>query len=472
MTPDPRLEAELRALAASLRRSADFADRVTSRVAELPAPRRRWFVAPVLVGVGCFGAVALFGAAAVALYLSARAPNPRPGPEPVLPEVVKGTDDPGAVPGPTPAFSLTPLAYEKSKWGFIDRTGAVVVPARYSRVDDFSGGLAPVKVGGTHAAGGKWGFIDRTGKEVIPPQFDWARPFREGLAAVQVGGRWGFVDTAGKLVIPPRFEAVERFYEERAAVQEGGRWGFIGPDGAYRIPPRFAGASVFSEGLAAVREPLPPGAKEEERAPWKYIDRTGAVAFEIGPEYDYAGSFHEERAGVNRGGAWGFIDRTGKLVVEPRYDSVEGFDGGRARVSVRRSVKVRGVLRTAGTLSGYIAADGTMLGPLVPDYDEGIEIDPATGALSAVDLDDNLEPVRKFTIDFGRLRSQDGLYRVSAPRQRDKITYHTFGFVDRQGRVVIAPTLEDAGTFREGLAPFATGLDWGAVAAALRGRAN
>jgi hypothetical protein len=379
-------------------------------------------------------------------------------------------DDPA--PPPTPAFSLSQLAYVHSRWGFIDRTGAMVVPARYTRVGEFSGGLAPVKVGGDHYAGGKWGFVDRTGKLVIPPQFDWARPFREGLAAVQLGDKWGFVDATGQVVIPPRFEAVERFSEGLAAVQAGGRWGFVGPDGAFRFPPRFDWASGFSEGLAAVREPLPLGAKEGERAPWKYIDRTGAVAFEIGPEYDHVGSFSEERATVNRGGAWGVIDTTGRLVVEPRFDNIEPFDGGRARVSVRRSVKVRGVLRTAGTMSGYIAADGTVLGSLVPDYDEGIEIDPATGALSAVELDDNLEPVRKPVIDFTRLRPQDGLYRVTAPRRQGVVSYHTVGFVDRQGRVVIPPTLEDVGTFHEGLAAFATGLDWAAVAAAVRNRGN
>jgi hypothetical protein len=370
----------------------------------------------------------------------------------------KADDATPAPPAPTPAYSLTPVVYENSKWGFIDTAGKVVIPARYSRVDGFSEGLAPVKVGGTHAAGGLWGFVDRTGKEVIPPQFEWARPFRGGLAPVQAGDKWGFVDPAGKLVVLPRFESVERFSEGLAAVREGGLWGFIGPDGKYLIRPQYGVAKGFSDGLAAVHLPAQGGP-----SPWRYIDRTGRPVFDLAPEFDYAGAFAEERAAVARNGQWGLIDRTGRVIVEPRYSYVGGFEGGRARVSVRRSIKVNGVVRTAGTKSGYIAADGTELGPLLPDYDEGVEIDPATGRLSAVELNDQLEPVRVTAIDFARLRPRAGLYRVSAPKMVEKVTAHTVGFVDRAGKVVIPPTLEDAGEFAEGLAPFAVGLDWAAL---------
>ena len=31
-------------------------------------------------------------------------------------------------------------------------------------------------------------------------------------------------------------------------------------------------------------------------------------------------------------GRWGFIDKTGKMVINPQFDEVESFSGGRARV--------------------------------------------------------------------------------------------------------------------------------------------
>ncbi len=56
---------------------------------------------------------------------------------------------------------------------------------------------------------GKYGYIDRTGRVVIPPQFVDAGNFSEGLAGVQLskeGHKHGYIDTSGKMVIPPQFE--------------------------------------------------------------------------------------------------------------------------------------------------------------------------------------------------------------------------------------------------------------------------
>src|SRR5438445_13333722 len=41
---------------------------------------------------------------------------------------------------------------------------------------------------------GKFGYIDKTGKVVIPLTYDEAYDFREGLARVEINGKTGFVD--------------------------------------------------------------------------------------------------------------------------------------------------------------------------------------------------------------------------------------------------------------------------------------
>jgi hypothetical protein len=43
---------------------------------------------------------------------------------------------------------------------------------------------------------GKYGFIDRTGNLVIAPRFENAGGFFAGRALVQLGGKWGYIDTA------------------------------------------------------------------------------------------------------------------------------------------------------------------------------------------------------------------------------------------------------------------------------------
>src|SRR3954462_5505365 len=68
-----------------------------------------------------------------------------------------------------------------------------------------SGGLHPVMVNG------KYGYIDRSGKVVVTPQFDRAGDFSDSLAAVSIGGKWGYMERSGKLAITPQFDLADRF---------------------------------------------------------------------------------------------------------------------------------------------------------------------------------------------------------------------------------------------------------------------
>jgi hypothetical protein len=52
-----------------------------------------------------------------------------------------------------------------------------------------------------------WGYIDKSGDIVIGPRFESAGEFRNGLAEIGVdfvhGGRWGYIDRTGKYVWYP-----------------------------------------------------------------------------------------------------------------------------------------------------------------------------------------------------------------------------------------------------------------------------
>ena len=102
----------------------------------------------------------------------------------------------------------------------------------------------------------KYGFIDKSGKVVIEPQFDGASNFSEGFAQVEKDDKWGFIDKNGKVVIEPQFDWVSYFSEGwvsyfsvgLARVQKdrkyGFKYGFIDKSGNDVEP--------FSEGLASV----------------------------------------------------------------------------------------------------------------------------------------------------------------------------------------------------------------------------
>lgn len=49
---------------------------------------------------------------------------------------------------------------------------------------------------------GKFGFIDKTGKLVIPNIYTFANDFNEGLSQVSKNLKKGYIDNTGKIVIP------------------------------------------------------------------------------------------------------------------------------------------------------------------------------------------------------------------------------------------------------------------------------
>jgi WG containing repeat/IPT/TIG domain len=155
-------------------------------------------------------------------------------------------------------------------FGYMNKAGRFVIPARYKIALHFSGGLAAVGLGGY--PNGTMGYINQTGKVVIDFKFADAENFSEGLAAVELSGKYGYIDTSGKVVIEPKFDMAKTFSGGLAAVRVGGKWGFIDKLGNMRIAPQFKFAFTnyadFSQGLALV---------ELSSGVYAYIDKKGRI---------------------------------------------------------------------------------------------------------------------------------------------------------------------------------------------------
>src|SRR5207302_7759822 len=100
------------------------------------------------------------------------------------------------------------------KYGYMDRSGKLVLKAEYTGGSRFSEGRAAVQL----QKGGKVGYIDESGQLVIPLQFDFAEPFSEGLAAVYKDHVWGYVDKSGEIKISPQYSLADQFSEGLAYV--------------------------------------------------------------------------------------------------------------------------------------------------------------------------------------------------------------------------------------------------------------
>ncbi len=144
---------------------------------------------------------------------------------------------------------------ETNPKGYIDQTGNFLIKPEIAGLSgDLSEGLIPIEVGGRSEktgermykhVSGKWGYVDKTGKIIIEPKFDDADEFSEGLANVTIGKKYGYIDKSGKIVITPQFEFSSNSYrcayfsEGLACLERDGKIGFIDKTGKVVIEPQF-----------------------------------------------------------------------------------------------------------------------------------------------------------------------------------------------------------------------------------------
>lgn len=225
--------------------------------------------------------------------------------------------------GYDPAF----LEYkdENDKYGYINRTGDIVIPCQWKYVHGFRDGLAIVV-----NEEEKKGYIDTKGNIVSPCQWEDIVIFREGMSPVKDGnGKWGAIDKEGKLVIPCIWNGMTSFgdgmtcvskeisidvYEERSSMFNGGRWvkkteirhGYIDKTGKEVLPFVWKSAMMFSEGLGAVKD---------DNGKWGFIDKKGQVVIPCQWKDTY--TFTNGTASVkDENDVWHKIDKTGKIVKQ------------------------------------------------------------------------------------------------------------------------------------------------------------
>lgn len=134
--------------------------------------------------------------------------------------------------------------------GYIDNTGAIIIPPQFKDLEDFSEGLAHVE---TNC--GDYVFINTVGEVSVKFDFDYESDqpfFSEGLVALKIDGKFGFADKIGEIVIEPQFSEVHEFSDGLASARIGEKWGFVDKTGKWVIEPRVWRPFGFTEGLAPV----------------------------------------------------------------------------------------------------------------------------------------------------------------------------------------------------------------------------
>lgn len=310
---------------------------------------------------------------------------------------------------PSPDDRLYPVSIN-GRWGHMNQHGALVVYPRFDWTDYSYQGFSRV------VTDGRTGFIVGSGDWRIAPRYVYADRFVQGYAVVGDGEHFGYIDRSGDPLVPMRLDGALRFSDGLAAVRVDGRVGFINVKGEAAIRPQFALARSFHDGLAMVRF------FDRDGSPGRlgYIDKTGeAVFIDRAGRFAELGGFEDGMARARVGERWGYIDRTFRFSIKPRFDDARDFAGGMA------AVKVRGRW-------GYVNKTGELV--IEPRFDAAYDFDQTlamvvidgrfgyvgrTGRLEVPPRFDWAEP---FFRDYARVSWGDG-----------------FGYIDVAGNVIWDP---------------------------------
>ncbi len=328
---------------------------------------------------------------------------------------------------------------QAGKFGFVDRTGKIVIPLQFDGASEFHEGLALV------TAKGKKLFIDTTGRVVIKPDFDIVDDFSEGLAAVNIGqkripniglisdpGKWGYIDKTGKLAIPLQFTHAEDFREGLAAVTDGDRGGFIDHTGKILFNVPLDVTLGFHEGVAGVL--------------WKgtvsYYDRTGRkipISSDYGPK---SNSFSEGLVPIEIKGKWGFSDKAGQLVIAAQFEDADNFSDGLAPVKIKGEVvwcprDADGNRSGSMMLWGYIDKTGKLV--ISAQFESAAPFSEGLAVIHHCD--------QAFFIDKTGKTAVSGSFRYASSFSGGLARIETmtkdgllFGYVDQTGKIVWGPT--------------------------------
>ena len=223
------------------------------------------------------------------------------------------------------SFSQTQLIpfkpVKSSFWGFVDTKGAIVIPAIYSKFQDFSEGYASVM-----DAKGKYLIIDASGKplEVAFEKFEIPSivginldRFKDGLMNVIVSKKFATINTKGKIVHEAIYDKISEYVNGFAIGNIGEVFYLLYADGTKKqLAEPMIEVRDFKEGFAPYRA---------KNGQFGFIDSKGDIV--IKATFESVGYFVD-------GIAWaktmeksvGFIDTKGTWVIQPNYLAAKEFD--------------------------------------------------------------------------------------------------------------------------------------------------
>lgn len=242
---------------------------------------------------------------------------------------------------------------DEGLWGFANVDGDNQVSCKYQKVGVFSGGVAPVvdadgnayyidskgnkkfvilnvenvtelgvMINGIYALynGTSWGFYNKD-YEYLFGGYDETSALGNGYAAARIGNQWQLIDATGTAITDDTFDSVVQdektvvYRNDRFFVEKNAQYYMMDTSGNCINQTAYQNADLFNNATyAAVMI----------NGLWGFVDKDGKIVIE--PQYQEAKSFSNGLAAVKINGKWGYIDESGELVIEASFEDANDFN--------------------------------------------------------------------------------------------------------------------------------------------------
>lgn len=209
------------------------------------------------------------------------------------------------------------------KWGFMDKSGKLVIKADYDRVYGFSCGWALVVDGNDKT------YIDKNGKSGKVPDTDtYYTYFYHDRISFKDGDLYGKWDNNFVEVIPADYKKIGMTADNGYCYysEDGKQYGFLDKNGKVVVEEEFDYCATFDDGICVV------GELKSDEMRYGIINEKGVYTYET--QKDGLINLGEGRVAFYKASKekYGIIDKNGNEILGATYDDIEPFSCGLAMV--------------------------------------------------------------------------------------------------------------------------------------------
>lgn len=222
-----------------------------------------------------------------------------------------------------PCVSGLYVVENSEMWGYIDETGDSKTGFDYK----FASQLGEE---GIHILCGEKNIIEDSnnivrGKLTFIPTA--AGAYSEGFVAIKKGEKYGFYNSLGDYIFGEYVAASNFAYGKAAVSEKEGEWYFVDTSGKKVSDTKYQEVNLNLDGSYLKNDVM--FAKSDGK--YKLYDKEGKRVGSF--ECDDVDVITEDGiVAFKKNDKWGFVDTTGKVIVEPQFDSAKSFSNGLAAV--------------------------------------------------------------------------------------------------------------------------------------------